>query len=740
MSYTQQPSDSMNSHPHQNVSNKGKGFDHDENFDDIDFKYYFNLLLRNKWQIIALTAVVGLFAAIYAYSLTPIFRATATMHLESAQAKVDDLNDVYSDTSASEEYYYTQLEIIRSKPVAQKVVENLNLDKSPLFQVDKGKLLEVSPELLTLSEDKLNEHIKQMQYARALGYVQGGLDASPIKQTQLVTISFTSEHPEMTALIANAVSQAYIDNHMQVSLDRIEKSATWLNSSLSGLKTKLNSSQEELQAFREQESLVDIGGIKSLAASEVEELSAQLLDARQALTATELVYNLVRQQASVQELAALPDVLNHPAIKAATEQKRVAEKNLETLSLTYGRKHPKIIAAKADVAREQTNINKNIQSLEKTIGNDFKKSQQNVAQLEIALQRAKAQYQKLTRLDNQHRDLLQEVETNKELYAAFFNRLKETAELEGFEANVGRIIEEATTPYSPIKPNKKLIIVIAMMTAAAAAVGITLLLEALNSTIRSVDDVENKLHKNLLGIVPLVKDQDDEAPFDVNYFNDGGDHSFSESIRTLRTSLLLLNLEDKSKVVSVTSTIPGEGKTAVSTNLAFALGQLDKTLLIDTDMRRPSLANNFSMPAKTPGLSNVIAKTHTLDECIQKDENSGIDLLPAGQLPPNPQELLASNQFRQMLSELREKYDRIILDTAPVQAVSDAMIVARLADSHLYVVKAESTKESMIKVGMKRMTMAGIKIDGVVLNQVDLAKARQYQDFTGYYDQYGYAT
>ncbi|QBY03148.1 polysaccharide biosynthesis tyrosine autokinase [Thalassotalea sp. HSM 43] len=724
---------------HSNQGNHSHQND-DEHFDDIDFKQLFNVLLRNKWQIIALTVAVGLFAGIYAYSITPIYQATATMHLESAQAKVDDLNDVYSDTSASEEYYYTQLEIIRSKPVAKKVVENLNLDKSPLFQIDKAKLLELSPELLTLSEAKLDEHIKQIRYASALGYVQSGLSASPIKQTQLINISFTSQHPEMTPLIANAVSQAYIDNHIQVSLERIEKSATWLNSSLSGLKTKLTTSQEALQAFREQESLVDIGGIKSLAAKEVEKLSAQLLDARQALKTTELVYSLVRQQTSVDELASLPDVLNHPAIKAATEQKRSAETTLETLSLTYGQKHPKIIAAKADVAREQANINKNIQSLEKTIGNDFKKSQQNVAQLQNALQEAKRQYQKLTRLDNQHRDLLQEVETNKELYAAFFNRLKETAELEGFEANVGRIIEEATTPYSPIKPNKKLIIVIAMITAAAAAVGIVLLLEAMNSTIRSVDDVEAKLSKSLLGIVPLIKDKDDSAQFDVSYFNEGNDHSFSESIRTLRTSLLLLNLEDNSKVFSVTSTIPGEGKTAVSTNLAFALAQLDKTLLIDTDMRRPSLAKNFDMDMNTPGLSNVIAKTHALDECIHRDEKSGLDLLPAGQLPPNPQELLASNQFKQMLNELKEKYDRIIIDTAPVQAVSDAMIVARLADSHLYVVKAESTKESMIKRGMKRMTMAGINIDGVVLNQVDLAKARQYQDFTGYYDQYGYAT
>ncbi|MDN3652634.1 polysaccharide biosynthesis tyrosine autokinase [Thalassotalea ponticola] len=721
--------------------------DHND-FDDIDFKQLFSVLMSHKWHILLFTLVVGLCAALYAYSLTPIYRATATMHLDAGQARVDDLQDVYQDTTASEEFYYTQLEIIRSTSVAEQVVKNLRLENNPIFRVDKLVLLERNPDLLTLSEQQLNERIVQMQYQSAVGFVQGGLSATPLKNTQLVNISFTSVYPHMTALVANALTQAYIDNHMQVSLNRIEKSAQWLNTSLAGLKAKLNQSQDALQAFRERESLVDIGGIKSLAANDVESLSTQLLQAKQTLKDIELVYQLTSKNTTqVTELATLPDVLNHPDIRQAIEQQRQAQRKLDNLALTYGKKHPKMIAAVAEVNRERANVQKNIESLANTIGSDYQKAQQTVSQLQVSLNNAKQQYQKLTRLDDEHRTLEQEVETNKQLYTSFFNRLQETAELQRFEANVARVIEPAVQPSSPIKPNKKLIVVIAMLTAAAAAVGAVLLLEALNSTIRSVDDVETKLHKSLLGIVPLIGQYNDKTRKDSNeqvlpasYYSQGGDSAFSESIRTLRTSLSLLSLEDNHNVVSITSSIPGEGKTTVAISLASALGQLHKTLLIDTDMRRPTVAKRFNLADNQPGLSNVIADTHSFEQCVHHCEQTNLDVLSAGHNAPNPQELLASNQFSQLLQTLRTRYDRIVIDTAPVQAVSDAMLVARLTDRHLYVVKADATKEAVVKAGLKRMSLAGVNVDGIVLNQVDLSKARQYQDFAGYYDHYGYAT
>jgi capsular exopolysaccharide synthesis family protein len=168
------------------------------------------------------------------------------------------------------------------------------------------------------------------------------------------------------------------------------------------------------------------------------------------------------------------------------------------------------------------------------------------------------------------------------------------------------------------------------------------------------------------------------------------------------------------------------------------MGQLSKVLLIDTDLRRPTLANQFSLPGFQPGLANLIAGTHTLEECIVTDEMSGIDLICAGTVPPNPQELLASDSFRALMQDLQGRYEHIIVDSAPTQAVSDAIVVSKVCDSVVYVVKADSTSDKLISNGLSRFLQVGHRVDGVVLNQVDLRKAKKHGEYTGFYDQYGY--
>ena len=238
-------------------------------------------------------------------------------------------------------------------------------------------------------------------------------------------------------------------------------------------------------------------------------------------------------------------------------------------------------------------------------------------------------------------------------------------------------------------------------------------------------------------LLPLQKNYRKQG-LPLRHFFSKEEHAFSESIRTIRTSLLLLNIEHDAKIISVTSSIPGEGKTTVSINLAFALGQLERVLLIDADMRRPSVAKTFSLPSYQAGLSNIAAGTHSFEECLVHDEDSGIDVITAGTLPPNPQELLASAGFATLIEQVKEKYDRIVIDTPPTQAVSDAIVVAQHSNSLIYVVKADNTREKVIQSGLARLLSAGVRVDGIVLNHVDLKQAAKYGEYTGYYDQYGY--
>jgi len=215
--------------------------------------------------------------------------------------------------------------------------------------------------------------------------------------------------------------------------------------------------------------------------------------------------------------------------------------------------------------------------------------------------------------------------------------------------------------------------------------------------------------------------------------------SFSEAMATIRTGLILSGLDNPHKVLLLTSSVPGEGKTTTAISLAISLGRMEKVLLIDSDMRRPSINRWCSIDEKKAGLSEFVAGTAQLKECIISHDALGVDLLTAGQCPPNPLELLASDRFEKLLRVLENHYDRIIIDSPPVQSVSDSLILSKYAKSVVYVIKAESTRTSVAKAGIARLLKYGAPLTGVVLNQVDTRNAGKYgEDYDGYFDQYGY--
>ncbi|MNC02931.1 Tyrosine-protein kinase ptk [compost metagenome] len=328
-----------------------------------------------------------------------------------------------------------------------------------------------------------------------------------------------------------------------------------------------------------------------------------------------------------------------------------------------------------------------------------------------------------------------EVEANRALYDTFMTRLKETAATSDLETANARVVDQSVVPTQPIKPQKSLIISMAGILALMAGIGLSLLLEMLNNTFKGAEEVEAKLNLPVLGILPLVKNKHRSQI--ASLFSSNEDKSFSESIRTIRTSLVLSGMSDPHRILVVTSSIPGEGKSTVAANLAYAFGQMEKVLLVDADLRRPTLAKNFKFPVGTPGLANLIAGTAKVDECIKTIE--GIDMLCAGAVPPNPLELLSSERFTKLIEQLKDSYDRVIIDSPPIQAVSDATILAIHADAQIYVIKSESTSVPLARRGVGQLLQSNSPVTGVVLNQVDIKKAQKHgYHYGGYYDYYGY--
>ena len=371
------------------------------------------------------------------------------------------------------------------------------------------------------------------------------------------------------------------------------------------------------------------------------------------------------------------------------------------------------------------------------IETEYRTAQADLRAVQQKLDRAKNDFQRLTTVEREYKRLQGEVQINQELYSTFFTRLKETSETTGFQTANAQILDRGVPAQWPSKPSKKKIVVLSTGAAFMIAIAIVFLFDFLSGGIRSLDDIERRLRQRMLGLIPLQKLKKSEHLANDIFFDT--EHSgFAEAIRTIRTSLLMSQMEEPPKIIAITSSVPGEGKTTLASNLAFALGQMERVLLIDADLRRPSLGKRFGYPPYQPGLSNLIANTANLSSCIMKDKKSGVDLLVAGAIPPNPQELLSSDLMKTAMKLLSAKYDRIIIDTAPTQAVADSLIVSTHSDAMIYVVKADSTHFKNIKAGIGRLLQVGANVAGVVLNQVDLEQSAKYGDYEGYYDQYGY--
>lgn len=725
----------------------------------IDLSQYFIVIKKYLWRIIGISVFAGILAAIFANSLTPLYKSKVSLLIDVDKTNVSPVQELYGLDSSTDEYFETQYEILQSRQIAEKVVARMELQETGYFnrqalEANKGavskfidgttnsiKGLFVDNLPFFPKEEKLPKSESQIEAAKvrfAVLKLMSSVTVEPKRNTQIVDIYVETDSGSLSARIANTVADVYMENYLEAKLEMTEKANEWLNASIQGLGDALSQAETRLASFDENNEVVDIDGVVGLTSERVQQLSDELFAAELLLRSEKSLYEKINSSSSsVAQLSTLPEVSDHQSVQAIKRDQIVAQSNVSELRQIYGPKHPRMISALAELSSITESLESQIRNLISGITTRYREAEKNVTSLRRDLNVAKSEQRRLTSVNNERRSLQRDVVVNQQLYDSFYTRLNETDQLGGFETANASILDDARPPSFASKPKKSLIIAAAVIFSLILCTAIAFLVEKLNSGIRSSDDVERKLFQKMLGIIPL-EPRKRKGDLAIRHFFDPKNHIFSEAIRTFRTSLQLSNMNTPPKTILVTSSVPQEGKSTVSVNLSFALGQLKKVLLIDTDLRRPSIGKLFSIPAFQPGLANVIAGSHTLEECIIHDDQSKIDVLTAGSLPPNPQELLASEQFADLINKLKGTYDQIVLDSAPTQAVSDSVVVSKYCDSLVYVVRSDSTSAKLINNGLSRFVEAGQRIDGVVLNQVDLKKAKRTGEFSGYYDQYGY--
>jgi capsular exopolysaccharide synthesis family protein len=714
--------------------------------ESLEILEYWRAISKRRWSIISLTILVGILATLIVYSIKPTYRGTATLLIEQGKSKVVSIEEVYNQGFANREYFQTQVEILKSEELARKTVERLKLTTHPDYDPRQAEQRAFWLPTDLFKDEKSAAPSENAILKNVIKKFRANLQVQLVRNSQLAQISFISPDREMAAKVPNTMAELFVESDLEARVAMTQKATEWLRERMGELRTKVDSAEKALQEYRERERIVDAKSVVlSGAGRQLEELTRSLVEARQKRAEAESAYQQVQQLKAGKgtiSYDSLPAVIRHPLVQKMKEVESDSERKMSEAGKRYGPDHPRMQQAKAELDAARENTRRQAEFVVAGLSREYESARSNESAVERALAQSKNDIQGLNRKEFQLGVLEREAQQNRNLYDMFVNRLKETSMGSDVQTTVARVVDPATVPSDAYAPQKRQIVGISLAVALVLSAMLALLLDRLNNTLNSTHGVETRLGVSALGVLQKIKGglSGGKKGFlsELAFFNDS-QSVFAEAVRTVRTSVLMSALDDPHKVVVVTSSVPEEGKTTLSFNLACALGQVKKVLLIDADLRRPKIGRLVGRDPKSPGLADLVAGQAQISQCVFFQEQAGIHVLPAGTVPPNPLELLSSRRFEEVIAKIKDAFDIVVIDSPPLQLVSDALVLAQHSSSVIYVVKADATPYQVAQNGIKRLRRVGAPLLGVVLNQLDLERAEKYYgEYSGYRSYKGY--
>lgn len=707
-----------------------------------DVLEHLRIVMARKWTVLGIALAAALAASFIVMQMTPIYRATVTILIEQGKSKVVSIEEVYAGASGSREHLTTQVAILENRNVAERVIRRMRLTEHPEFDPRQAKqsLVAVAMQWLRtrvsgsaaitepLSDEAVTNSIVDGFHSRLL--------IEPVRLSQLVKVSFHAADRKLAADAANAVADAYIEADMDARYAMTQQAHAWLSERLASLKQNLTASERALQKFREGKGMLDrqtaaMGGV----GKQLEELSLRLVEARVRRSQAEQAYNQIRASAG-QSMGSVPAVLANPMVSRAREARIETQRRLADASQRLGSAHPLYQAALAEWKAAEAAENQAVESVVQGVSKEFQTARAVERQLEQALASSRGEVQTLNRDEFELAGYEREVAANRQLYETFHARFKETDVAFDFQSAVARVVDRAVAPPVPAKPAKKQIVLGALVCGLLLGIALALLLHRIDGGLHGIEDAEEKLGVPVIAALPILKRGEVGAAHKIVLRLP--DHGFSEGIRSTRSAVLLSTAGVHSKVIAVTSSLAGEGKSTIAINLALAMAQTGKTLLIESDMRRPTLARRLGLPQGQKGLAELIAGATRLEDCLVKLPEDGLNLLTAGEQVKNPLELLSSRRFRDLLEQLRNNYETVIVDTPPASVVSDAAMVAALSSAVVFVVKANATPRQLVRQSLRKLGASSTPVLGTVINQLDFKRAGKYYGGYASYSADGY--
>jgi succinoglycan biosynthesis transport protein ExoP len=710
---------------------------------------YLEFFRKYKWLLITTSLAGALVAAIAAFQAIPLYSASAKLLIERAAPQVVKVPDVLpTETAGTADYYPTQYGILKSFSLAREVVTKLELQQNPefvrtpeeksfnLFGSIQGGLQRVLEGIGIASAAQRHAAVTGTASAQEHQVVAAFLDrlqVTPIRNSRLVTISFEGRDPVLLAQIVNSLAEAYINRAIELKLDATQTAMQWLRDKVGAERKKLEQAEWALQAFRKRENILSPQGGEEVLVKKIVALNDIYVQTRVKRLEIDSQTQMLQRVAKDPQLAeAFPLVMQNQFIETLKTNAATLQSNLSELSGRYNLNHPGLQHKEAQLRALKGNMNQGVEQIRRSIEMQSQLARAMEEYIQKLLDEAKQEVVAFNQKAMQYGVLQREVQAQNEIYNLLLKRLNETGVTEQLRVGNASLIDPAEVPAVPVKPRKTLNTLLGLLIGFGVGLSIAWGLTALDTNVHTPDDLAQDLGFAFLGSIVRFRIRPKERG-QGELVVQARPHSLeAEVFRTVRTNIMLARSELRSKALLLTSATPKEGKTLVTANLAVALAQAGrKVLLVDADMRKPCLGQFFHTSAaefgvKRPGLSQLLQGAASLDEVTHPTAVERLSLIPCSTPPAYPSELLESEQLAVLIASAKERYDFVLFDSPPLMAVTDAAILAARVDGVVLVVKSDAIPRELLRHAMARLADVKATVVGSVLNMVDVRRNRSY--------------
>jgi exopolysaccharide transport family protein len=725
----------------------------------IDVKDLLAVLRRRRWVILTIVLVITTLAVLAGLQITPKYTAKTMVMIDARQAKVMDVEAVLSGLTTDASSVETQMKVLKSRDLIEQAMDKLRLFDDPEFNLalkdpNRATGLQVAGPLETVLRWVPDEWLIASGLASEPvvgGQTKAGLERESVvesfdkrlKVTQegrsyVIGIGFTSTDPEKAAKVSNAIAHLYVQNQIDSKTDATSRASLWLGSRIQELREEVQKAEAAVEDYRREHNLVSTDGV-SLREQELADLSKQMVIVRAALAESRAKLRLVRDLRAKggKDLDTVGEVATSQVIIDLRKQEGELVKEESLLRSNYGEKHPRILNLRSETANLQSKINREVDRIIRTLENEVRVQETGIVTIEQEIDKLSNRTTIDREVGVKLRQLERETQATRQLYESLLDRFKETTEQQKIIEADAKVISMAAPPDKPSTPGPMLFGAVGFTASMMLGTLLALLLERLDSGLRSGKQLEAALGLPALGLVPRVNRlKRNQKPH--QYLMDKPLSAYAEAIRAIYTSMQLSDVDNPPKVVLVTSSLPQEGKTTLAVSLAtFVARSSQRVILVDLDLRHPSIQRELRF-TPTTGFVEYMAGERMLEEVIQHDEETGIDYLPIKRQTANPTDLLASQKMRHLIQRLRDSYDYVMIDSAPLLGVTDTKVAALLADKVLFATQWEKTTKDTASNGLAHLREIRASVAGAVLTQVDVAKHAQYGygDVGQYYGKY----